>query len=51
MTSTSSTKVEIGHGPPKAIIFNDIITKPRFQNLQNILKTDRPTDKVAYKGH
>ena len=29
---TSSTKVEIGHGPPKTIIFNNIITKPRFEN-------------------
>ena len=36
--------VEIGHGPPKAILLNNIITKPRFENVQNILKTDRQTD-------
>ena len=40
---TSSSKVEIGHGPPKAIIFNNIITKPHFKKFQNILKTDRQT--------
>ena len=41
---TSSSKVEIGHGPPKAIIFNNIITKPHFKKFQNILKTERPID-------
>ena len=40
---TSAIKVEIGHGPPKALIFNNVITKPRFKNVQNLLKT--------YNGH
>ena len=43
--STSSTKVDIGHGPSKhkAIIINNTITKSRFQNCQENVKTDKVT--------
>ena len=43
----------MGHDPPKAIIFTNIITKPCFETAQNILKTDsqryRPTDRRTDK--
>ena len=39
---TSSTEVEIGHGPTKAIIFNNIITEPHLKFFE-----DRMTDRQS----
>ena len=54
MITKTSTRVEIGHGPlklvpsdlrEKAIMFNNEIINPRFENFPNIFKTDPKKDR------
>ena len=47
---TSSAIAEIDEGP-HGTITHKIITKPEFLIFQEILKTDRPTEKVTYTDH